>query len=1096
VKREGRRPDADAVIRQLKGFQRDTVDYAFDRLFLAKDSTHRFLVADEVGLGKTLVARGVIAKAIDHLWDTTDRIDIVYICSNADIARQNLNKLNPTKDSKFELASRATLLATTLHGLEERKLNFISFTPGTSFELANSLGQRNERALLYGLLKQVWGREGTGPLNLLQGTVRDKDRFREHVKAFNRDNPVDRSLIRSFADALRAQVASERAEGRKTIRVRFNELCDRFAYARTIVPQEDRADRNALIGELRAILAATCLRALEPDLVILDEFQRFKHLLSGDDEASQLARQLFDYANHHSRARVLLLSATPYKMYTLSHEREEDDHYADFLRTINFLDPATSKQSGLGPLLVDYRRELYRLGDGGGDRLLEIRQGIESSLRRVMARTERVGATTAADAMLTEVVMKSCSLQPGDVSAYVALQRIGDRLEQGQVVEYWKSAPYLLNFMDRSTYRLKEEFAEALAADGVALDLASELKTSKRALLPWKEVRAYEAVDPANARLRALEEDCLSLEQWKLLWLPPCLPYYPLGDAFERVRKSGFTKRLVFSTWNVVPKAVAAMISYEVERRIFREAEDRPTNSPEARRRRRGLLRFSRTEGRLTGMPVLALMYPCIALAQIGDPLEVLRRRGSEEAVSLDELRADVAGRLASLLGKLTSGSPSRGEEDERWYWAAPILLDRAHHSLAAHQWFNRSDLALVWAGGGADEDEDPSSEAVESGWAQHVRFASDVASGKHELGRPPRDLVDVCVLLALASPAVVALRALGRVSDGFISLQTLALRDAAARVGWAFRGLFNEPEAMALLRADESEQAYWRRVLEYSLEGGLQPVLDEYVHILRDLRGLFDRDRAGAAEDLAAAICEALSLRTSSLDVDVIGLQGESTPIRVDPGSMRSHFAARFGVARRDQDDRPQREDHVRTAFNSPFRPFVLVSTSIGQEGLDFHPYCHSVVHWNLPGNPVDLEQREGRVHRYKGHAIRKNVVQACGAQVLRDGSADPWARLFEIAEQRAGAHDNGLVPYWLFPVPGGAQVERRVPYLPLSSESTRFDALRRSLAIYRMVFGQPRQDDLLAYLLERLSPEQLENYRAVLRIDLSSASAMRSED
>ena len=54
------------------------------------DPTRRFLVADEVGLGKTLVARGVIAKTIDHLWETVDRIDVVYICSNGQIARQNL----------------------------------------------------------------------------------------------------------------------------------------------------------------------------------------------------------------------------------------------------------------------------------------------------------------------------------------------------------------------------------------------------------------------------------------------------------------------------------------------------------------------------------------------------------------------------------------------------------------------------------------------------------------------------------------------------------------------------------------------------------------------------------------------------------------------------------------------------------------------------------------------------------------------------------------------------------------------------------------------------------------------------------------------
>ena len=44
----------------LKDFQRTTVDYVFKRLY-GDVSTSRFLIADEVGLGKTLVARGIIA---------------------------------------------------------------------------------------------------------------------------------------------------------------------------------------------------------------------------------------------------------------------------------------------------------------------------------------------------------------------------------------------------------------------------------------------------------------------------------------------------------------------------------------------------------------------------------------------------------------------------------------------------------------------------------------------------------------------------------------------------------------------------------------------------------------------------------------------------------------------------------------------------------------------------------------------------------------------------------------------------------------------------------------------------------------------------
>src|SRR5262245_58864216 len=111
------RPDLSRALAPLKGFQRATVDYAFERLY-GPNSTRRFLVADEVGLGKTLVARGLIARAVHHLWETTKRIDIIYICSNGDIARQNINRLNITGDRRFQLASRVTLLPTVLKDLE------------------------------------------------------------------------------------------------------------------------------------------------------------------------------------------------------------------------------------------------------------------------------------------------------------------------------------------------------------------------------------------------------------------------------------------------------------------------------------------------------------------------------------------------------------------------------------------------------------------------------------------------------------------------------------------------------------------------------------------------------------------------------------------------------------------------------------------------------------------------------------------------------------------------------------------------------------------------------------------------------------------
>jgi hypothetical protein len=43
---------------------------------------------------------------------------------------------------------------------------------------------------------------------------------------------------------------------------------------------------------------------------------------------------------------------------------------------------------------------------------------------------------------------------------------------------------------------------------------------------------------------------------------------------------------------------------------------------------------------------------------------------------------------------------------------------------------------------------------------------------------------------------------------------------------------------------------------------------------------------------------------------------------------------------------------------------------------------------------------------------------------------------------------------------------VERRIPILPYSQEEGRLKQLKRSLTVYRLAFGQPRQDDLIAFL------------------------------
>ena len=102
--------NADTAFATLKDFQVDTVEHVLRRLYDDPDHTDRFLVADEVGMGKTLVARGVIAGAIERLQHdaAVPRIDIIYICSNADIAgRTSPSSMSAaTALSRFRRGSR------------------------------------------------------------------------------------------------------------------------------------------------------------------------------------------------------------------------------------------------------------------------------------------------------------------------------------------------------------------------------------------------------------------------------------------------------------------------------------------------------------------------------------------------------------------------------------------------------------------------------------------------------------------------------------------------------------------------------------------------------------------------------------------------------------------------------------------------------------------------------------------------------------------------------------------------------------------------------------------------------------------------------
>jgi hypothetical protein len=107
---------------------------------------------------------------------------------------------------------------------------------------------------------------------------------------------------------------------------------------------------------------------------------------------------------------------------------------------------------------------------------------------------------------------------------------------------------------------------------------------------------------------------------------------------------------------------------------------------------------------------------------------------------------------------------------------------------------------------------------------------------------------------------------------------------------------------------------------------------------------------------------------------------------------------------------------DRYFLGFNTPYRPEILVSTSVGQEGIDLHRECRHVIHHDLCWNPASIEQRTGRVDRI-------------GSKVERERAA-------------AGGE-------------AGPTLEVAVPYLAATYDERMFEELHRRAQLFEVTMG-----------------------------------------
>ena len=1047
---------------ELKDFQWETVK-RIDSLY--REGRTRILVADEVGLGKTLVAKGVIAKFTRQRIEQGDNlIKVLYICSNSSIVDQNLNHLIIEDDNENIAVDSSDTSRLSMQHInismqkycgndEELKIQLIPLTPETSFHHEHSQGTISERALMFTILKEIGMFKDEYESELARIFINKYDidvkkeagwwdatnhwqcmvdKLNENSKNKYIDDIANDILFYSSENYLNGP-RDKNQFFTSNILAELKALCEKIRIEKKV----NKAVCKKRISKFRKIFAKISLEYLDPDLIILDEFQRFNTLINCHDnkEMCELINKFFKSGT--DIVPTLLLSATPYKLYStideISHS-EPNAHYTEFFDLIKFLKNNDEEFEEFKTLWEDYSIKLNKFIKSEIDKetFVNAKNIVESELSKNICRTERLSEDLGD--IFEEINEKQyVTVSKEDIQSYRDAQiLLNSTLSDVNVpIDYIKSSPYIMSFMKKKNYKLKRDIENYFKKHINDID-----KIEKHTLwLDKTKIDDYEEISFNNGRLNYLIDDVLKDNASNLLWIPPSMPYYEQTGVFRDCKD--YSKSLVFSSWDMVPGMVSSLVSYEVERQTIGQAIDKNYKYGKERWEKEMFC------SQCYGMPItnflFTLIYPSISLINSYNPIDCLNRN-----LSLEDIENEIKQNIKSNLDdKYNSGI----SEDYRWYYLAPLLLDDENHVL---DWFEK---------------------VKSSDYFNHYENIKneydDIKSGEDTLGRPPSGLVDFLCDLAISSPVICAYRTYKKELPKNSSSDSLIL--PVYKLGNKFIDFMTTRLSMSVLKLtfeNFSKEKYWKYILKYSKLGNLQAVFDEYVYLLSNDEKSNDKKRIEKIND---KLISSLDFQNSDYDIDTFDkFKSRINKEKPKKFSMRTHFATSFAQGSKDnnasvENNNSSSEKLLMNAFNSPFKPFILTSTSKGQEGLNFHKYCKQIVHWNLPSNPIDLEQREGRVNRFEGLVIRQNVAKRYGHNGVFNENI--WKELFiKARDSEKTGKCSDLIPHWgLKESKDMIKIKRIVPIYPFSSDESKYHKLNEILSLYRLTLGQISQDNLI---------------------------------
>jgi hypothetical protein len=995
---------------RLERFQQSTVEAAVAVLRDGSGS-RRFLVADEVGLGKTIVSREV-ARGLRQ--DVRGPLNVAYLCPNLDIASQNLTKLLALEPNWKEPADRLSLICRNAPHFPvrdpakplPRDFRLFSFTPETSlpgWKASQRTGRASERDLIGSLTA-----ERMPALWRLLRTADDARLVRPLLPPSPAAPPPQ--LVSPYELALRQVFA----------------LRGRPLEAGLMAWFAARPDVAEFILRARAALALAALSApaTRPHLLILDEFHRYADLIlpsgqppktSLEAERRRVHRLLVGALLHGpDRPALLLMSATPYRLQRADGgDLAEGDLYANFIRLVRFLyGEEGAAQAGQAEQRIRAHHAALRNRtdrDGALQAVRAAKKDLEQVLRPVIARTERA---TSVVGELFDRRSYPAPVQAEDLRIFQHFAKAVDRHTphmRSWVTPLWASVPYPAETLFE--YKVSRALEHGLPEDTSQSAGGGVAHPQFRSLLK----------DGENHR-KAVDPDRLGLP-----WAVPTIRWWRLGGRWATAERldPDHGKALIFSRYRASPAAISALLSMDVDRRGSRKMKGKGKFSAQA---------FLRVEDKSPG-PLLALFMPWPILSAAINP-------GRDAGQTPAMVRRRAAGTLEAWFTKRNS-KIVQPREGCRKPWRL---------ALEAEAWAEggKTVSAMVRAVIGADA----------------ARRASAAITG---LGSISRQEIALLADWLLSAPGAVIARSLQRHTPGQAFDKDPAIR--AFRFCWShlrpYLGQRYFAGAILGARPRKGRGGFPEALRTAIVEGGFEAVIDEHLAVMTLIGD---------------------SAPIEVLEASLLGRPGQ-VRLRKASGSRRArvHAAVPFvGAERRSArkgKEEKLRSESLRRAFNSPFWPHVLSTTSIGQEGLDFHVWCDRIVHWDLPNGSVDFEQREGRIARYASLSVRRALAAEFAAGAVQGGyMTSPFQQVLDQA-RATPSPGIGLERWWS--PPGRLPISVTFD-MPFSLASSRLGRLQRDLVHYRLALGQPEPalfNEMMTHFA--LSPEESRS----LALNLSAA-------